>query len=102
MIKHKCFQGGIVRGTLLAIKYMGLPNSGRGGTVIQTTSLKVFSDHFQYIPIMYKSTKQNVMEFTKCFGVCTQELFKSLFLSVVIQYVTYLFYYLLSIAISIF
>ncbi|KAL4097075.1 hypothetical protein QTP88_021911 [Uroleucon formosanum] len=29
--------GGVVSGTLLAIKYMGAPNGGRGGTVVQTT-----------------------------------------------------------------
>ncbi|KAL5242130.1 hypothetical protein ACI65C_009540 [Semiaphis heraclei] len=29
--------GGVVSGTLLAIKYMGAPNGGKGGTVVQTT-----------------------------------------------------------------
>ncbi|VVC37892.1 NAD(P)-binding domain,Short-chain dehydrogenase/reductase SDR [Cinara cedri] len=59
--------GGIVRGTLLAIKYMGIANGGNGGTVIQTTSSMVSSGGIHYIP-MYKSTKKCVIEFTKTFG----------------------------------
>jgi len=59
--------GGVVRGTLLAIKYMGIPNGGSGGTVIQTSSLMVFSDSYHCSP-MYLSTKKYMMEFTKSFG----------------------------------
>ncbi|KAL5232795.1 hypothetical protein ACI65C_000205 [Semiaphis heraclei] len=59
--------GGVVRGTLLAIKYMGIPNGGNGGTVIQTSSLLVYSDSYHCSP-MYLSTKKYLMEFTKSFG----------------------------------
>ncbi|KAL4149350.1 hypothetical protein QTP88_003312 [Uroleucon formosanum] len=59
--------GGVVRGTLLAIKYMGIPNGGSGGTVIQTSSLWAFSDSYHCSP-MYLSTKKYLMEFTKSFG----------------------------------
>ncbi|XP_060881136.1 15-hydroxyprostaglandin dehydrogenase [NAD(+)]-like [Metopolophium dirhodum] len=59
--------GGVVRGTLLAIKYMGIPNGGSGGTVIQTSSLLAFSDNYHCNP-MYLSTKKYLMEFTKSFG----------------------------------
>ncbi|XP_025202547.1 15-hydroxyprostaglandin dehydrogenase [NAD(+)]-like isoform X2 [Melanaphis sacchari] len=58
--------GGVVRGTLLAIKYMGIPNGGKGGTVIQTSSLMVFGD--SYCNPIYLSTKKYMMEFTKSFG----------------------------------
>lgn len=47
---------------------MGIPNGGRGGTVIQTTSMMAFSNTFRNIP-MFKSTKKYVIEFTKRFGV---------------------------------
>ncbi|XP_022167968.1 15-hydroxyprostaglandin dehydrogenase [NAD(+)]-like [Myzus persicae] len=59
--------GGVVKGTLLAIKYMGISNGGSGGTVIQTSSLLVYSDSYHCSP-MYLSTKKYLMEFTKSFG----------------------------------
>ncbi|XP_025420962.1 15-hydroxyprostaglandin dehydrogenase [NAD(+)]-like [Sipha flava] len=59
--------GGVVRGTLLAIKYMGIPNGGIGGTVIQTTSFLVFGGCFSNTPL-YKSTKKYITDFTKRLG----------------------------------
>lgn len=62
-------QGGIVNGTLLAIKYMGIPSGGNGGIVVQTTASMIFRDN-TLCTSMYKSTKTCVMDFTKIFVVC--------------------------------
>lgn len=67
-------QGGIVNGTLLAIKYMGIPSGGNGGTIIQTTASTIFKDDF-HCTSTYKSTKKCVIEFTKSLGVCLFDYF---------------------------
>lgn len=53
---------------MLAIKYLGAPNGGKGGTVIQTASIAAFGDVFKVVPV-YKSTKRAVVEYTRAIGV---------------------------------
>lgn len=62
------FQGGVVRGTMLALKYMATPFGGRGGTVIQTASIAGLMSHIGVAPI-YRSTKRAVIEYTRSIGV---------------------------------
>ncbi|XP_050427342.1 15-hydroxyprostaglandin dehydrogenase [NAD(+)]-like isoform X1 [Adelges cooleyi] len=59
--------GGVVRGTMLAIKYMGRPYGGNGGTVVQTASIAAFMGNLTICPI-YRSTKRAVVEFTRAIG----------------------------------
>ncbi|XP_050420824.1 15-hydroxyprostaglandin dehydrogenase [NAD(+)]-like [Adelges cooleyi] len=59
--------GGVVRGTMLAIKYMGAPYGGKGGTVVQTASIAAFIGVANIAP-MYRSTKRAVVEFTRAIG----------------------------------
>ncbi|XP_050436545.1 15-hydroxyprostaglandin dehydrogenase [NAD(+)]-like isoform X2 [Adelges cooleyi] len=58
--------GGVVRGTMLAIKYMGAPYGGKGGTVVQTASIAAFLPGA--IAPMYRSTKRAVVEYTRAIG----------------------------------
>ncbi|XP_050434116.1 15-hydroxyprostaglandin dehydrogenase [NAD(+)]-like [Adelges cooleyi] len=59
--------GGVVRGTMLAIKYMGKPYGGNGGTVVQTASTAAFVGNLFICPI-YRSTKRAIVEFTRAIG----------------------------------
>ncbi|XP_050436242.1 15-hydroxyprostaglandin dehydrogenase [NAD(+)]-like [Adelges cooleyi] len=59
---------GVVRGTMLAIKYMGLQSGGYGGTVVQTASDMAFSNDQEFIYPVYSSTKKAVVSFTKILG----------------------------------
>ncbi|XP_050436247.1 15-hydroxyprostaglandin dehydrogenase [NAD(+)]-like [Adelges cooleyi] len=59
--------GGVVRGTMLAIKYMGKAYGGTGGTVVQTASILAYDKNMLFFPV-YSSTKKAVVEFTKALG----------------------------------
>jgi 15-hydroxyprostaglandin dehydrogenase (NAD) len=37
--EHLCSQGGVVRGTQLALQYMGKHNGGKGGAVLNVASV---------------------------------------------------------------
>ncbi|KAF0768361.1 15-hydroxyprostaglandin dehydrogenase [Aphis craccivora] len=45
-------QGEVVNGTLLAIEYMGAPNGGNGGTVVQTTNSTATSVVVKYTQVI--------------------------------------------------
>ncbi|XP_050531784.1 15-hydroxyprostaglandin dehydrogenase [NAD(+)]-like isoform X2 [Daktulosphaira vitifoliae] len=59
--------GGVVRGTMLALKYMGTPFGGKGGTVVQTASIAGLMSNIWIAP-MYRSTKRAVVEYTRAVG----------------------------------
>ncbi|XP_050439926.1 fat body protein 2-like [Adelges cooleyi] len=52
---------------MLAIKYMGRPYDGNGGTVVQTASIAAFMGNLFICPI-YRSTKRAIVEFTRAIG----------------------------------
>ncbi|XP_050537339.1 15-hydroxyprostaglandin dehydrogenase [NAD(+)]-like [Daktulosphaira vitifoliae] len=58
---------GVVRGTMLAIKYMSQRNGGIGGIVVQTASITALGDPVFFFPV-YSSSKRAVVEFTRCIG----------------------------------
>lgn len=51
---------------MLALKYMGKPNGGRGGTVVQMCSTAAF---IGVSSPLYVSTKRAVYEYSRCIGV---------------------------------
>ncbi|XP_067003612.1 15-hydroxyprostaglandin dehydrogenase [NAD(+)] [Anabrus simplex] len=57
---------GVIRGTLLALRFMGKDRGGRGGTVINTGSNVVVRPYVS-IPI-YTATKHAIIGFTRAFG----------------------------------
>lgn len=68
MISMNFIQGGVVRGTILAMKYMGSP-IGTGGTVLQTAfEASDLSTNFS-ITSKYRALKQLVVNYTKATGV---------------------------------
>lgn len=60
-------QNGIIRGTLLAQRFMGTDRGGQGGVVINTGS-NVNINPYVSIPI-YSATKAAIVSFTRAFGV---------------------------------
>jgi 15-hydroxyprostaglandin dehydrogenase (NAD) len=61
------FQNGVIRGTLLGVRFMGKERGGRGGIVINigsNTSMRPYVS----API-YSATKHAVLGFTRSFGV---------------------------------
>ncbi|XP_067004659.1 15-hydroxyprostaglandin dehydrogenase [NAD(+)] [Anabrus simplex] len=58
---------GVIRGTLLALKYMGKDNGGEGGIIINIASLASI-DFYPTSPI-YCATKHAVLALSKCFGM---------------------------------
>lgn len=69
-----------MRGTMLAIKYMGAPNGGKGGTVVQTASIAAFFPNF-YFAAMYMSSKRAVVDYTRAIGVSNCRLYVGLSLN---------------------
>jgi hypothetical protein len=61
------FQNGVIRGTLLALRFMGKDRGGRGGTVINTGS-NVSLRPYVSTPI-YTATKHAIVGFTRSYGV---------------------------------
>ncbi|KAK7790305.1 hypothetical protein R5R35_007895 [Gryllus longicercus] len=57
---------GVIRGTLLALRFMGKDRGGRGGTVVNTGSNVVVKPYVS-IPI-YTATKHAIIGFTRSFG----------------------------------
>jgi hypothetical protein len=60
-------QNGVIRGTLLAMRFMGKDKGGKGGTVVNigsNTSMRPYVS----API-YSATKHAVLGFTRSFGV---------------------------------
>ena len=62
-----CLQNGVIRGTLLALRFIGKDRGGRGGTVINTGS-NVSLRPYVSIPI-YTATKHAIVGFTRAYGV---------------------------------
>jgi len=61
------FQNGVIRGTLLAMRFMSKERGGKGGTVVNigsNTSMRPYVS----API-YSATKHAVLGFTRSFGV---------------------------------
>jgi 15-hydroxyprostaglandin dehydrogenase (NAD) len=61
------FQIGVIRGLLLAFRYMGQNNNMNGGVVVNIASISDL-DPFEFIPI-YGGIKHGVVGLTKAFGV---------------------------------
>ncbi|XP_014232807.1 15-hydroxyprostaglandin dehydrogenase [NAD(+)]-like [Trichogramma pretiosum] len=57
---------GVIRGTLLAQRYMGIDKGGRGGVVVNTGSNVGFNPYVS-VPI-YSATKAAIVSFTRAFG----------------------------------
>lgn len=74
-------QNGVIRGTLLAQRFMGTDKGGRGGIVLNIGS-NVASKPYVSVPI-YSATKAAIVGFTRAFGVCTADvyIFNWIFLS---------------------
>lgn len=62
-----CLQNGVIRGTLLALRFIGKDRGGRGGTVINMGS-NVSLRPYVSIPI-YTATKHAIVGFTRAYGV---------------------------------
>jgi len=60
-------QNGVIRGTLLAQRFMGTDRGGQGGVVINTGS-NVSVNPYVSVPI-YSATKAAIVSFTRAFGV---------------------------------
>jgi 15-hydroxyprostaglandin dehydrogenase (NAD) len=61
------FQNGVIRGLLLAFKYMGKNNNKKGGVVVNIASIASFEPN-DSVPI-YTGIKHGVAGLTKAFGV---------------------------------
>lgn len=59
-------QNGVIRGTLLAQRYLGIDKGGRGGIVINTGS-NVSVNPYVSVPI-YSATKAAIVSLTRAFG----------------------------------
>ncbi|XP_050531781.1 15-hydroxyprostaglandin dehydrogenase [NAD(+)]-like [Daktulosphaira vitifoliae] len=59
--------GGVVRGTMLAIKYMSTYYGGNGGTVVQTSSIAGLMEKYHMAP-MYRSTKRAIIDYSRAVG----------------------------------
>lgn len=64
---YVCLQNGVIRGTLLALRFIGKDRGGRGGTVINMGS-NVSLRPYVSIPI-YTATKHAIVGFTRAYGV---------------------------------
>ena len=63
----KLSQNGVIRGTLLAQRYMGTDRGGQGGIVVNIGS-NVSINPYASVPI-YSATKAAIVNFTRAFGV---------------------------------
>ena len=60
-------QNGMIRGTLLALRFMGKDRGGRGGVVVNMGS-NVSLRPYVSVPI-YTATKHAIVGFTRSYGV---------------------------------
>lgn len=72
-------QNGVIRGTLLAQRFMGTDRGGQGGVVINTGS-NVSINPYVSVPI-YSATKAAIVSFTRAFGV--RDTYINLILSII-------------------
>jgi len=62
-------QNAVVRGTLLGLQYMGKDKGGKGGVVVNISSIAGLGP-FAFCPV-YVATKHAVIGLTRSFGVST-------------------------------
>lgn len=61
------FKNGVIQGSLLALNYMGKHNGGKGGTIVNISSITGL-DVFPTWPV-YCSSKHAVLTFSRCLQV---------------------------------
>jgi len=71
MLTLLLFQNGVIRGTLLAFRFMGKDRGGSGGVVINTGS-NVCMQPYVSVPI-YTATKHAIIGFTRAYGVSYEQ-----------------------------
>lgn len=75
LLQIQQLQNGVIRGTLLAQRFMGTDRGGQGGVVINTGS-NVSINPYVSVPI-YSATKAAIVSFTRAFGVKDVYLYQS-------------------------
>lgn len=63
----KLLQNGVIRGTMLAQRFMGTDRGGQGGIVVNIGS-SISINPYTSVPI-YSATKAAIVHFTRAFGV---------------------------------